>query len=319
MLALVKKPVDAMRCHLTAPAGCIFFRQMLVCPTMTRNFRQLLEKQWEQDKFLCVGLDSDFEKIPEAARPPAGGGVEDTIVAFNRAVVDATRDIVCAFKPNPAFYEAHGDEGWKALRATIQYINDTAPEVLVILDGKRADIGNTNNGYVQSAFDHLHADAITVHPYFGSDALTSFFERTEKGIIILCRSSNPGSGEIQNLMVDGPSNPLGTSVPLYKVIARMAAGPWNARGNCSVMVGATYPEELAQVRTIVGDMPILIPGIGAQNGDLEKTVEAGKDSRGRGMIISTSRAVIFASNGADFAAAARAKARELHDAIRKAL
>jgi len=273
-----------------------------------RNFRQLLEAQWEQGKFLCVGLDSDFEKIPEAVRQ---AGVGETIVAFNRAIVDATKDLVCAYKPNPAFYEAHGDEGWKALRATIQYINDAAPTVPVILDAKRADIGNTNNGYAESAFDHLHADAITVHPYFGSDALTSFFERTEKGIIILCRSSNPGSGEIQNLKVDG--------VPLYQIIAHMAAGPWNANGNCAVMVGATYPEELAEVRTIVGDMPILIPGVGTQGGDLEKTVAAGKDSRGRGMIISVSRAVIFASDGADFAGRAREKATALHGAIKAAL
>ena len=273
-----------------------------------RNFRQLLEAQWGEGKFLCVGLDSDFEKIPEAVRQ---AGVGETIVAFNRAIVDATKDLVCAYKPNPAFYEAHGDEGWKALRATIQYINDAAPTVPVILDAKRADIGNTNNGYAESAFDHLHADAITVHPYFGSDALTSFFERTEKGIIILCRSSNPGSGEIQNLKVDG--------VPLYQIIAHMAAGPWNANGNCAVMVGATYPEELAEVRTIVGDMPILIPGVGTQGGDLEKTVAAGKDSRGRGMIISVSRAVIFASDGADFAGRAREKATALHGAIKAAL
>lgn len=273
-----------------------------------RNFRQLLEAQWSLGKFLCVGLDSDFEKIPEAVRQ---AGVGETILAFNRAIVDATKDLVCAYKPNPAFYEAHGDEGWKALRATIQYINDSAPSVPVILDAKRADIGNTNNGYAASAFDHLHADAITVHPYFGSDALTAFFERTDKGIIVLCRSSNPGSGEIQSLKVDG--------VPLYQIIARMAAGPWNAQGNCAVMVGATYPEELAEVRKIVGDMPVLIPGIGTQGGDLEKTVAAAKDSRGRGMIISVSRAVIFASGGADFAQQAREKVTALDGAIKAAL
>ncbi len=281
-----------------------------------RNFRQLLEKQWEQGKFLCVGLDSDFEKIPEAAR---GKGVRETIVGFNRAIIDATKDLVCAYKPNPAFYEAHGDEGWKALRETIQYINEQAPDVPVILDAKRGDIGNTNKGYAESAFDHLHADAITVHPYFGSDALSEFFARKEKGIIILCKSSNPSSSEIQNLMVTGPSTTHGTSESLYKLVARMTAGAWNSNGNACIMVGATYPEELAEVRGIVGDMPILIPGVGAQNGDLEKTVQAGKDSRGRGMIISTSRAVIFASNGPDFAEAAREKATELDSVIRKAL
>ena len=275
---------------------------------MSRDFKKLLEAQWEQRKFLCVGLDSDLDKIPDAARKD---GTRETIVNFNRAIIDATRDLVCAFKVNPAFYEAHGDEGWSALRETIQYVHDQAPDVPVILDAKRADIGNTNDGYAESAFDHLRADAITVHPYFGSDALTSFFERRDKGIIILCRSSNPGSGEIQNLMVEGE--------PLYKVVARMVAGPWNGNGNCCIMVGATYPEELAQVRTLVGDMPILIPGVGTQGGDLAKTVAAGKDSRGRGMIISVSRALIFASGDDNFAEAARAKAQELDNAIRKAL
>ena len=157
----------------------------------------------------------------------------------------------------------------------------------------------------------MRADAITVHPYFGSDALSEFFARKDKGIIILCKSSNPGSDEIQGLKIDGE--------PLYQIIARMTTGPWNANGNCSVMVGATYPEELAEVRKIVGDMPILIPGIGAQNGDLEKTVKAGKDSRGRGIIVSASRAIIFASGNADFADAARKKAAELDGAIRKAV
>ncbi|PIR83725.1 orotidine-5'-phosphate decarboxylase [Candidatus Kaiserbacteria bacterium CG10_big_fil_rev_8_21_14_0_10_51_14] len=281
-----------------------------------RNFRALLEKKWEEGKFLCIGLDSEFEKIPEAARERS---VRETIVGFNRAIVDATKDLVCAYKPNPAFYEVYGDEGWKALRETIQYILEAAPEVPVILDAKRGDIGNTNKGYAESAFTHLRVDAITVHPYFGSEALSEFFEWTEKGIIVLCKSSNSGSGEIQNLKVDGTSIGQSASEPLYKLIARLIAGAWNAKGNACIMVGATYPEELAEVREIVGGMPILIPGIGAQNGDIEKTVQAGKDARGRGMIISAARAVIFASSGADFAKAASEKARELDSAIRKAL
>ncbi len=280
---------------------------------MSRDFRQLLEAQWEQGKFLCVGLDSDYEKIPQAARPARPGqvGVGETIVAFNRAIVDATKDLVCAYKPNSAFYEAHGDEGWKALRATIQYIHDQAPEVPVILDAKRADIGNTNNGYVESAFDHLHADAITVAPYQGGEALAPFLDRKEKGVIVWCRTSNPGASEFQDLNVGRE--------PLYMVVARHVAEKWNKNGNCGLVVGATYPEELAAIRKEVGDMPILIPGVGAQNGDLEKTVAAAKDSRGRGMIISVSRAVIFASSGDDFAKAAREKVTALHDAIRKAL
>lgn len=273
-----------------------------------RNFRELLEAQWGEGKFLCVGLDSDFEKIPEAARID---GVRETIVAFNRSVVDATKDLVCAYKPNSAFYEAHGDEGWKALRATIQYINDTAPQVPVILDSKRADIGNTNNGYVASAFDHLHADAITVNPYPGREALLPFLERKDKGVIVWCRTSNEGAGEFQDLQVDGE--------PLYRIVARHVAEKWNENGNCALVVGATYPEELRAVREVAGDIPILIPAIGTQGGDVEKTVAAGKDSRGKGMIISASRAVIFASNGADFAEQAREKATALHGAIKAAL
>jgi len=275
---------------------------------MSRNFKALLEAQWDQKKFLCVGLDSDLEKIPEEFRQL---GVTNGILAFNRTIVDATKDIASSYKPNSAFYEAHGDEGFAALRATIMYINEVAPEIPVILDAKRADIGNTNYGYSRSAFEHLLADAITVHPYFGSEALQPFFEQKDKGVIVLCRSSNAGSNEIQDLPVDGE--------PLYKVIARLTATTWNAHDNCGVMVGATYPQELAEVRAIVADMPILIPGIGAQGGDIGRTVHAAKNSHGNGMIIAASRAILFASTGKDFAEAARQKAQELHDAILKAL
>ncbi len=273
-----------------------------------RNFRALLDKKWDEGKFLCVGLDSDFESIPEWIRK---GSVRESIVAFNRGIVDATKDLVCSYKPNSAFYEAWGDEGYRALRETIQYINDQAPDVPVVLDAKRGDIGNTNSQYAQFAFDHLHADAITVHPYFGSDALQPFFDRKDKGIIVLCRSSNPGAGEIQSLQVG--------DVPLYQTVATMTAGAWNRNGNTMIMVGATNTDDLAAVRRIVVDMPILIPGIGAQGGDLEKTVASGKDSRGRGMIICASRAVIFASLEKDFAEAAREKVIELNGAISKAL
>ena len=273
-----------------------------------RNFRQLLEAQWEKGKFLCVGLDSDLDKIPPSAHID---GTRESIVYFNRAIVDATKDLVCSYKPNPAFYEAQGDEGWKALRETIQYIHEAAPDVAVILDAKRADIGNTNEAYAKSAFDHLHADAITVNPYPGREALLPFLERKDKGVIVWCRTSNGGAGEFQDLTVEGE--------PLYKTVARHVAEKWNENGNCALVVGATYPDELAEVRKIVGDMPILIPGIGAQSGDLEKTVKAGKDGRGRGIIIAASRAVIFASNGPNFAEAAREKATALHGAITKAL
>jgi orotidine-5'-phosphate decarboxylase len=274
---------------------------------MSRNFNALLDEQWKQGKFLCVGLDSDFEKIPEAARQQ---GTRETIVNFNRAIIDATHDLVSAFKLNSAFYEAHGDEGWKALRESIQYIHDQAPDLAVILDAKRGDVGNTNLGYVESAFDHLHADAITVQPYAGREALQPFLDRKDKGVIVICRTSNQGAGEFQDLKI--------ASEPLYKIVARRVVD-WNEHGNCGLVVGATYPEEMQEVRSVANDLPILIPGIGVQNGDLEKTVKAGKDSKGKGMIISASRAIIFASHGKDFAKAARAKATELDSAIRGAM
>jgi len=275
-----------------------------------RNFRQLLEAQWSRGNFVCVGLDSEFGKIPESARRSGNEcdvSVANTIVAFNRAIVEATKDLVCAYKPNAAFYEAHGVEGIGALQRTIADIHAIAPDVPVILDAKRADIGNTNAGYVDAAFGFLQADAITVHPYLGAEALQPFLARAEKGVIVLCRTSNPGAGEFQDLSVNGE--------PLYRFVARRVASEWNKNGNCSLVVGATYPDELREVRGLVGDMPILIPGIGAQGGDVEKTVSAGKDSRGYGMIINSSRGIIFASKGADFAEVARRETEKLRDFI----
>lgn len=269
-----------------------------------RNFRALLENQWDRENFACVGLDSEFGKIPESAR---WDGVASTIVQFNRTIVEATNDLVCAYKPNAAFYEAHGSEGMIALQRTIADIHAIAPDVLVILDAKRADIGNTNAGYVNAAFDFLQADAITVHPYLGAEALQPFLARADKGVIVLCRTSNPGAGEFQDLRVDGE--------PLYKIVARKVATEWNKNGNCALVVGATCPEELGEVREIVGDMPILIPGIGAQGGDVEKAVTAGKTKSGKGMIINSSRGIIFASKGADYAEAARRETIKLRDLI----
>lgn len=273
-----------------------------------RNFRELLEGQWEQGKFLCVGLDSDFEKIPESAR---GKGVRETIVGFNRAIIDATKDLICAYKPNSAFYEAYGDEGWSALRETIQYIHEAAPELPVILDAKRADIGNTNKGYVVSAFDHLRADAITVHPYMGGESIKEFLARKDKGIFVMCKNSNPGSGEFQDLEINGQ--------PLYIHVARSFAEKWNINKNCGLVVGATYPVDIKRIRETTPEMPLLIPGIGAQGGELEQSVKNGKDTGGRGFILSTGRVILYASNGSDFAEAARKKTTELDSAIRAVL
>ncbi len=283
----------------------------------TRNFRALLEKLWARGLFVCVGLDTRMDRIPGhqiklIPEKDLDGGqdntdVENTIFAYNCAIVDATHDLVCAYKPNVAFYEAEGEAGIRALRRTIQYIHAVAPDVPVILDAKRADIGSTNEGYVRAAFDELGADAITVHPYLGAEAMRPFLDRADKGVIVLCRTSNPGAGEFQDLLVSGK--------PLYRAVARQVTDEWNSNGNCAVVVGATYPEELAMVRAVVGDMPILIPGIGAQGGDVEKTVRAGQDERGMGMIINSSRGVIFASSGEDFAKAARAEVGRLNNLI----
>ncbi|MBI4138055.1 MAG: orotidine-5'-phosphate decarboxylase [Candidatus Wildermuthbacteria bacterium] len=266
----------------------------------------MLEVQWAKGNFVCVGLDSEFAKIPDFVHQ-GGNSKGATIIAFNRAIVEVTEDIVCAYKLNSAFYEAHGDEGIVALQQTIAHIHAIAPSVPVILDAKRGDIGTTNAGYVEAAFGFLRADAITVSPYLGAEALRPFLERAEKGIIVLCRTSNPGAGEFQDLLVSGE--------PLYRLVARCVASEWNKNGNCALVVGATYPDELREVRELIGDMPILIPGIGAQGGDVKAVVSAGQDSRGHGMIINSSRRIIFASRGPDFAESARQETEKLRDII----
>jgi orotidine-5'-phosphate decarboxylase len=268
-----------------------------------RTFNDLISAKWDERKYLCVGLDPDLKKIPTSI----SGSPRERIVAFNRAIVDATKDIVCAFKPNSAFYEAEGIEGWQALKDTCDYIYEAAPDVPIILDAKRSDIGNTNEGYARMAFDFFRADAITVHPYQGGEALAPFFARTEKGIIVLVKTSNPGSGEFQALDTDGE--------PLYLRVTRQVVHEWNKNGNCCIVVGATYPHELEQVRAIAPDIPILIPGTGAQGGDLEATVKAA----GGKMFINVSRAVLYASSNPDFVEAARAQALIYDGAIRAAL
>jgi orotidine-5'-phosphate decarboxylase len=288
---------------------------------MERNFRELLEARWAAGKFVCVGLDSDIEKIPAIMH--AGDGVYQMIAKFNAAIVKATMPFACAFKPNIAFYECHGQEGWEALQQTIWHINTCAPDVPVILDAKRADIGSTNQNYVHAAFKLLRADAITVHPYFGEEAMQPFLDQKNKGIFVLCRTSNPGGGEFQDLHV-GHTGTFGVNggyhhgyahVPLYRYVAHRVATEWNKNGNCALVVGATYPKELVEVRAIVGNMPILIPGVGAQGGDVEAAVKSGMDSRGLGMIINSSRGIIFASKGHDFAEAAGREAEKLNNLI----
>lgn len=274
--------------------------------TPNSDFIASLESRWQLGNFVCVGLDSDYEKIPRHLKGPSRS---QTIVTFNAEIVDATADIVCAYKLNSAFYEAKGKEGFNALKKTIANIKDHYPDIPVIFDAKRGDIGNTNIGFVEAAFDILGADAITVHPYLGREALEPFLQQKNKGILVVARTSNPGAGEFQDLLVGEYQEPL------YRVVARQIASEWNTNGNVGIVVGATYPKELADVRAIVGDMPILIPGIGAQGGGVKPTVEAGKDSRGHGMIINSSRGIIFASDGRDFADAARIETQKLSDQI----
>lgn len=270
------------------------------------QFIEMLENRWSEGKFVCVGLDSDYAKLPESLRDGNQRDAAEAIFEFNREIIDATSDLVAAYKPNTAFYEAYGHAGLLALTDTIWYIKDVVPEVPVILDAKRADIGNTNDGYVKFAFDECRADAITVHPYLGKEAMKPFLDRADKGVIVLAKTSNPGSGEFQN---------FGDGMKLFERVAQNVNDEWNYNGNCALVVGATYPEELQRVREIAPDLPLLIPGIGAQGGDLERTLEFGRDSRNQGMIINSSRGIIFASSGDDFAEAARRETLKLHNQI----
>lgn len=272
------------------------------------TFNERLDAQADANKQLCIGLDCELAKIPLCVT--RSRGVQMALTSFANRIVDATHDIVACYKPNIAFFEAHGADGLNALREIVAHINAIAPNVPVILDAKRADIDNTNLGYLVSAFDWLGCDAITVHPYLGEQALKPFLNRADKGVIVLCRTSNKGSDEFQDLIVNNGD-------PLYTYVARRVATQWNQNKNCSLVVGATFPAELHRVRDLVGDMPILIPGIGAQGGDLEKTVLAGRDKRGRGMMINASRSIIFASSGADFAEAAWNEALRLDGEINR--
>ncbi|MBI3366118.1 orotidine-5'-phosphate decarboxylase [Candidatus Roizmanbacteria bacterium] len=258
----------------------------------------------KNNSLVCVGLDSDINKIPTFIRDD-----KHPQSSFNKAIIEATHDLVCAYKPNAAFYEQRGVRGIEALKMTCDYLKENYPEIILIIDAKRADIGSTNEGYVKFIFDYLGADAVTLHPYLGKEALAPFLEREDKGCIILCRTSNPGAREFQDLQVN--------KEPLYKIVAKKVVKDWNKNNNCMLVVGATYPEELAEVRKIAGDITFLVPGIGAQGADVEKTVKAGLNSMKTGMIINSSRGIIFASDGKDFAEKAREETKKLRDEINR--
>lgn len=269
------------------------------------DFVKKLAGAWRaNNSLLCVGLDPDLKRLPA---PLVGRA--DAITQFCRVVVDATADLVCAFKPQIAYFHAERAEG--QLEDLIAYIHERHPAIPVILDAKRGDIGSTAEQYAREAFERYQADAVTVSPFLGHDSITPYTSYKERGVIVLCRTSNPGGSDMQFLDVDGPQGPE----KLYQRIARTVATEWNVNGNCALVVGATYPAELADVRRIAGDLPILVPGIGAQGGDIAATVAAGKSSVGSGLIISSGRAILYASGGADYAQTARRVARETRDAI----
>ena len=268
---------------------------------MTRFYDRLAAAWKASDSLVCVGLD------PEATRYPAAlAGSPDRVFEFCRAIVDATADLVCCYKPQIAYFAAQRAEA--ALERIIRHIHERHPHVPVLLDAKRGDIGATAQQYATELFDRFGADAVTVNPYLGRDSLAPFLAREDKGVVILCHTSNPGARDLQELDVGGK--------PLYQHVAGLVAREWNTNKNCALVVGATYPKELADVRAIVGDdMPLLIPGVGAQGGDVQAVVGNGKNKRGDGLMISSSRAILYAGSGKDFAEAARAATQKLRDEI----
>jgi orotidine-5'-phosphate decarboxylase len=272
------------------------------------SFIGQLQQAWHaSDSMVCVGLDPEPSRFPLALRD-----APDAVFTFCRAIVDATADLVCCFKPQIAHFAAQRAED--ALERLIAHIHERHPGVPVILDAKRGDIGTTAVHYATEAFDRYGADAVTVNPYLGRDSVQPFLDRTDRGVVLLCRTSNPGARDLQDLAVPDAS---GAARPLYQHVAALVAREWNTNGNCALVVGATYPEELAKVRNLVGDMPLLVPGVGAQGGDVAAVVENGTNSEDEGLIISSSRAILYASSGDDFAAAARRATLALRDEINR--
>ena len=271
---------------------------------MVETFLTRLEQACQVNQSLvCVGLDPDPERMP----------VSD-VFEFNRAIVDATADLVCAYKPNTAFYEALGLSGLRAMVRTVDYIHQFAPQVIVIGDAKRGDIGPSGQAYARAAFSVWGFDAVTINAWGGLDSVSPFIEDAGRGVFIWCRGSNSGSSDLQELLVDTPQGRL----PVYQKLAQ-AAQTWNREGNIGLVVGATFPEQLDAVRGMCPGMPLLIPGVGAQGGDLEAVVRKGTDHRGRLAIVNSSRGIIYASSGADFAEGARREAQSLQQRINQVL
>lgn len=281
---------------------------MTIEGTFAQRVRAMAERT---GSLLCVGLDPDLPRFPPSLRARYERDPAGAIVAFNTAIIEATADLVCAYKPNLGFYLAHGLAGMEALARTRAAIPAAIP---AILDAKVNDIGHTAAAYAAGYFERFGFDAVTASPYLGADSLAPLFAHRGRGVLILCRTSNPNSGDLQDFPVAGA---IAGTEPLYIAVARRIAG-WAERfgaGDCGAVVGATYPAELAAVRAILPDAPLLIPGIGEQGGALAETVQAGIDAVGHGAIISASRGVTYASSGEDFADAARRAACDLYDAI----
>lgn len=265
------------------------------------TFGQKLVRRWAKSLFLCVGLDISPDKLPPHLKNQP---LEKAIFEFNREIIEATAEYAAAFKPNIAFYEQSGPPGLLALKQTCDWLRNQHGDIPILLDAKRGDLASTNQAYATAFFDYYQVDALTVQPYMGAEALGPFLDRADKGIFVLCRTSNPESAEIQELMVNGE--------PLYLTIARRAAGPeWNKNGNVGLVAGATFPAELGRIRAAAPDLPLLIPGIGTQGGEIGLVMANGLDANGAGVVINASRSLIYASYGPDFATAARQEAARL--------
>lgn len=254
-----------------------------------------------------MGLDASFNKLPPtfAGQPP-----EEALFEFNRQLIEATAEYAAVFKPNIAFYEQSGPPGLIALKRTCDWLRTRYPDVPVLIDAKRGDLANTNEAYAEAFFNYYHCDALTVQPYMGGESLAPFLDRPDKGVFVLCRTSNPNSAELQAL-------PVASAEPLFVRVALLAANEWNRNDNVGLVVGATYPKELGQVRHVAPNLPILIPGIGAQGGELDQVLKYGLDLNGAGVLINASRTIIYASSGPDFAQAAGREAARLTEAIQQ--
>lgn len=269
------------------------------------TFVDLLTRRWQQaNSLLCVGLDPNPARFPTSLSSSTNSYYD-----FCTGIIDATAEFACAFKPQIAYFASAKEE--EALQAIIEYIHTNYPTIPVILDAKRGDIGSTAEHYAKEAFERFKADCVTLSPFMGFDTIKPYLDYKDKGAFVLCRTSNPGGDDLQMLQVNAQER-------LYEYIARLAQTTWNISGQLGLVVGATYPEELARVRAIAPELPLLVPGIGAQGGDIQAAVQAGQTAQHTGLVINSGRAIIYASQGEDWQAAARQAACQTRDAINAA-